>query len=728
MKKRQLWIGIIIIVLIPILVPLITLPRAKADILRSLQASLGRRITASAVHLQLLPLPGVALDNVSLSDAPAFGLEDMVMAERATANISLWNLLWGHLVFAHVHLQSPSINLVRDAAGQWNIVALLDRAGPPHAGGGGRSVAARFPYVDWSDARVNFKFDQTKTHFYLDQVQGSLAREHSSWRLHLSFVPARSDLNLSNTGVVTMDGRWQASAGGLQNAPFALAVHLRNSYLAGSSALLVGHDAGIHGVLSADLRAVGTGRQFTISGTASAQSLRRWDLLPTSASVRATFAARYTPQQDRLQIEGIGDPGWKHVQLSGLVLHLFAHPKAVMALRLNDFAAANLLPLAEALKANLPASLLLAGRLSGTARFQWAWGNRLPQGRGAVQFAHLNLSSNAASLSLPKAALTWNGHQLRLPAVAASFARHGGPGARIRMSGTLDQHGFDLAFDSPALTGPATGALARLLGLSSPWPPRVNGTAQLALRLAAPWSQFREAHWSGKARFARARFQPPGSSGLELRPLAVDLSAGGPVRARFALAAIPAHGTVVWTPGAGVSFSLAGRGVHSKAFWALLHPAPGDLIQQMFGAVLGGTDAAPAWLRQLQANGNVRFDDLVWNGIHAGLQMRLAASPDAWRATRLVIHVGGGQFSGHGRLREGDFDIDGSVAPAHPLRLQPVLAPTPYAGRLTGALSGSLTLVRPLSGGDVRHVTASGTVLIRHGRLATATGPWAFQR
>lgn len=117
-RRGRLWIGLAGLVLLWVLVPLITLPQARVSILRALQTSLGRKVRADAVHLRLLPLPGVELDGVRLADDRAFGLEDMVVADDAVATVQLSALLRGRLVFSRVHLDQASINLVRNSAGK----------------------------------------------------------------------------------------------------------------------------------------------------------------------------------------------------------------------------------------------------------------------------------------------------------------------------------------------------------------------------------------------------------------------------------------------------------------------------------------------------------------------------------------------------------------------------------------------------------------------------------
>ena len=732
-RRGRLWMGLAALGLLWVLVPLITLPEARASILRALQTSLGRDVRADAVHLRLFPLPGVELDGVRLADDPAFGLEDMVEADDAVATISLSSLWRGRLVFTRVHLDQASINLVRNSAGRWNIAALLDRVDrpPPGAARSARPAAAtpRFPYVDWSDARINFKLGETKTRFYLDQVEGSLAREDSDWRLQASFQPQRTDLNLSDTGQVTIDGRWQMpAAGGFRQARFDLAVRLQNSYLAGSSALLVGHDAGVHGIVSARLQVQGTGEKFHIQGTVRAQSLRRWDLLPPPATIRGSLAGTYIPSQDRFELEGLGDRGFAHVQLQGAVSNLFTHPSADLSLRLQHLAAAALLPVAMALKARLPAGLRAEGEANGTAHLEWQAG--AVQGRGRVEISHLRLSDAQSQLQWPAAALVWDGRQLRLLPSPAQVGPLAGGATAVRLSAAADRDGFQFLLDSNACTPATAAALARLLGVASPWPPRLSGTARLQVGLAAPWSGFRHVGWSGSARLGRARFALNPAQGLSLEQVNVALANGQPWRAAFTLglggaAAQPVAGSVQWRPGAAspVDFVLRARRLQSGAVWPLLQPPRRDLVQRVFG-----TSAAPDWLSQLRAQGSVAVADLDWHGIHTALAMRLQAGGGEWAAPSLRLGLAQGSFEGKGRLHEGNYDITGAVAPAHALRLQALLQPTPYRGWLSGWLSGSLLLKRPVAGANLRQLDASGDFLLRGGALATRAGPARFDR
>lgn len=735
--RRRLWMLIAAVVLVVVAVPQFTLPRARTSILRALNHNLGRPVSADAVHLRLLPLPGVELDNVRLADDPAFGWESMVIADDAVATVRLRSLLRGRLVFSRLRLDQASINLVRNRAGRWNIAALLQRGGQPGGAGGSRpaaSPASRFPYIEWSDSRINFKLDQVKTRFYLDQVQGSLARESGGWRLQARFEPQRTDLRLTNTGEVRLDGRWRTDGGlGFRAAPFAVAVRLENSYLAGSSALLAGHDAGVHGIVAAQMQVAGTSQAFQLQGTVEAQSLRRWDLLPPPATVAVAVAATYFPGQDRLELDGVGDPGFQHGRLHGEIRNLFAQPSADLSLELHQLAASHLLPLVMALKAHLPAGLQAAGTADGAA--QWVWHDGRGQGSGEISLGGLRLDDGQDQLEWKKASVDWSRGEVQLQPSAVELRTTTDGASTLQLRASADRNGFQFQAQSADCTPAAAAALARLLGVASPWPAGLHGRARMQAALSAPWVGFRQAAWNGSLHWAQAHFQPSNGRDLDLEPLTVALGASGAQGANFTVnlagdsAAAPpqaVEGNVQWAPGpagARARFQLHARRLQASAVWRLLQPQPRDLMQRVWGDV-----SAPAWLGRWQAQGTVAVGDLDWHGIHSALSLQLAGAGLDWDAMELSLGLAQGRFSGTGRLHDGIYEVAGTVPAASALHSAVLLEPTPYHGLLSGTLAGSLRLRRPFADGSLRRVDAAGDFVARNGALATREGVAPFDR
>jgi len=753
--------GIAVVVLLAgwLLVPLITLRGAQARILSAIQAGLGRSVRADTVRLRLFPRPGVELDNVRLADDPAFGGEDMVYADDATAAVRVLPLFAGRLEFASIHLDDASINLVRNQAGRWNIAALLERASRPGRGGARGPGVAPFPYLDWSDARINFKLDQTKTRLYLDQVQGSLARDDQGWRLQASFVPARTDLTLSNTGNVILDGRWPAAMGAQQSfrqRPFSMEVRLADSYLAASSALLAGHDAGVHGVLAAQMHIAPAANSsgLLISGTAAVQSLRRWDLMPPPVSIKGTFAGVYWPDQDRFELTGLGDPGWQQVRISGGIQNVFSGPSLDLHAVVNGLPAASLWPLAVALKSGLPAHVQLTGTAGGTAGVQWSpWDARHRQPRVAADLAltGLTLSSGQGQIRVPEVRITGRGSRLQLapvtvaitaPADAAPAANAHRPAAAaaVTLAGQADPLGFQMKIAAASLTRLASQTLDGLLGLRSPWPTAVSGVAQVHLDLSGRWSALREVGWSGVAMLSKARFQPADGPGLDLTgvrityadplPAKIALTAQMPGAAPAAQASKTAGKSVSMAvtleapaaPKAPWRFTARARQLDATALWQWLQPPSIDLLQRVFGT------NSPLWTGSLRAQGTVNLGDVNWHGRHAAVGMQLAGAAGAWQASDLRLQLAGGEFAGRGQLLDGQYAITGTVPASRALDLQTLLTGTPYQDWASGSLSGTLQLARPSGSLDIGAVQAEGDFDIRDGWVATAAGERRFQR
>lgn len=616
--RRRLWVTVAIVAALPLLLPLIALPGAKARVLEGLRAGLGRPIEAQELHLHLYPVPGVELDQVRLGEDPAFGIEDMVVADSATASIRLLSLFSGRLAFSRIHLEGASINLVRNAQGEWNVTALLDRAARGGSATAKRALppAQRFPYLDWSDSRVNFKLVQTKQRFFLDQVQGSLARDKSGWRLQTHFQPERTDLSLSNTGDVTLDGRWPAAAAGFHQRPFELELRLRNSYLAGSTALLVGHDAGVHGVLNAQMHVAGTGRQFSMSGTVQIASLRRWDLLPPSSNVRAAFAGSYAPGADRLQITGIGDSGFQRVQLSGAVTNLFGHPVADLQLQVRQAPADWLLPLLMAVKAQVPSNLHFNGTLAGTAGLHWDQGL---SGQGRLRLQEVGLSNGQTTLTLPPAVMQWNGASLQLAPSAADLEVGGRTGIALTAGGQVTASGFELVASSPHLAQSSVRDLAQLVGVETPWPAGITGTAIAHLQLQGSWEAAGKAAWTGTLLWPTAIFRH-GPDQVALRGLSITFADPKPRVAQF---------TAVLGPAGSV------QAVSGSVQW---NGAATQPIQVSLQAPQGRDRSGEGRLRLGPLLASTPLRGLLRGGLEGSVKLQ-------WPAAKMVEAAGAGSFS-----------------------------------------------------------------------------------
>ena len=175
--RRSIPALVVALILIGIAVPpFINVSRYRARIADAISRSLGRPVALGGISLRLLPQPGFDLANLVVGDDPAFSYEPILRADEVTASLRLSSLWRGQLEIARLRLKYPSLNLVRNADGQWNLESLLWRASRTETA---PTMAApqrrpRFPYIEAESGRINFKFGQEKTAFALTEADFKL--------------------------------------------------------------------------------------------------------------------------------------------------------------------------------------------------------------------------------------------------------------------------------------------------------------------------------------------------------------------------------------------------------------------------------------------------------------------------------------------------------------------------------------------------------------------------
>src|ERR1700687_520950 len=92
-----------------------------------LERAFGRTVEVRHFNIFLLPGPMLDAEQVSIGEDPAFGSEYFLRAEHLTAGLRGSGLLRGHLEFCTLLVRRPSLILVRNDEGQWN----LERWLPP---------------------------------------------------------------------------------------------------------------------------------------------------------------------------------------------------------------------------------------------------------------------------------------------------------------------------------------------------------------------------------------------------------------------------------------------------------------------------------------------------------------------------------------------------------------------------------------------------------------------
>ncbi len=230
---------------------------------RHLERAFGRPVEVTRFSVLLLPSPSLSAEQITVGEDPAFGNEYFLRAEHLSASLRGMGFLTGHFEFGTLSLSRPSLNLVRNHDGRWNLERWLPPAkinvpgGLPAVYNVARTLgtpANHLTRINIDDGRVNFKIIDEKLPFALASVAGVVEQvTPGRWQLQLEAAPWRSGVALQSAGTVVVRGDVAGTSARLQPAEF----HMRwsDGSLADLLRLFRGRDYGIRG-------------EFTLEGTA----------------------------------------------------------------------------------------------------------------------------------------------------------------------------------------------------------------------------------------------------------------------------------------------------------------------------------------------------------------------------------------------------------------------------------------------------------------------------
>jgi hypothetical protein len=248
----------------------------------SIGSALGRRVELDDVRLRLLPRPGFDLEGLVIYDDPAFSAEPMIRAQEVSAAIRLRSLFRGRIEIATLSATEPSINLVRNDLGRWNLASLIERnAQIPVAPTGKPAYEPRpaFPYLEADHARINFKIGQIKKSYALMDADVALWQDsENSWGARIKAEPVRTDFNLTDTGLLQLNATWQR-ASSLRVTPLQITALWQQGQLGQITKLLSGRDRGWRGGVSVSAKLSGTPEALRIESETAIERFHRYDIV-----------------------------------------------------------------------------------------------------------------------------------------------------------------------------------------------------------------------------------------------------------------------------------------------------------------------------------------------------------------------------------------------------------------------------------------------------------------
>ncbi len=284
-NRRLLWsaVTVALVTLLVLTPPLVNANRYRGKIAESMSKSLGRPVHLDNVSLHLLPVPGFTLQNLVVSEDPAFGAEPTIRANTVEATLRVSSLWHRPVEFSRMRFVEPSVNLVRNAQGRWNLSDVLLNASHVQSAPTSQQKAGpkpRFPYIEATGGRVNVKLGAEKLPFSLTDAEFALwLPSPQQWRVRLAGQPARTDSNITDPGRLQIEGELRHAT-----AAAAVPVNFRASWhdapLGEATRILAGDDWGWRGSLNVDATLTGTLGDAHMASKLTLGGLRRADFFP----------------------------------------------------------------------------------------------------------------------------------------------------------------------------------------------------------------------------------------------------------------------------------------------------------------------------------------------------------------------------------------------------------------------------------------------------------------
>jgi hypothetical protein len=498
--------------------------RLRARIVNSISLALGRQVDVAAVNLRLLPRPGFELENFVIHDDPAFSAEPMLRAQEVTASLRIISLLRGRLEISRLNLTEPSLNLVRNNEGHWNLENLIERTAKIAVAPTSKAKTERrpgFPYIEADRGRINFKFGAEKKPYALTEADFALWQDsENAWGMRLKAQPVRTDFNLSDTGTVSVSGSWQRAAS-LRDTPLQFSLHWDRAQLGQVTKLTYGNDKGWRGGLEVSATLTGTPANLAILTAASVEDFRRYDIFGGGDLRLAIQCAGHYSTVDRaLSDVGCNAPvGDGAVALTGRVDHPFSSRTYDLALTAQDLPIQSLIAVARHAKQGVPDDLIAAGRLNGNVKLRHGADSHVSEvaweGRGETAGFELRSKVTKTELVLGKVPLSVSpavdsrlasqivASPLETCLVVGPFNLALGRPAPAVVRGWASRSGYSFTVRGDAQLQRVL-QVARTVGIPAPQT-AAEGLAKIDLQIAGGWSGFAAPRATGKAQLRSIR-------------------------------------------------------------------------------------------------------------------------------------------------------------------------------------------------------------------------------
>jgi AsmA protein len=309
MKKILVIAAVVIAVLLVIVIALpffINANQFKPTLETDLSQALGRKVEIGNIDLALLA-GGVSIDNVTISDDPAFSPTPFLKAKQLTVGVSLLSLIFSKkLEVRSFTITDPEVSLMRSSSGKWSFSSLgaaAPKSSAPAASSGSTNFTVEKLTISNGTITVSKAGESKKPHVY------SEVNLEASDLSYTTQFPFQMTAKTPGGGAVKVTGKaGPLNATDSAETPFNATVAVQHLDIASTG--FVDPSSGLAGLIDFNGDLASDGHQATSKGTVKADKIK---LVPAGSPAKVTVNVDYETDYDLKHETGVLKRGDVHI-------------------------------------------------------------------------------------------------------------------------------------------------------------------------------------------------------------------------------------------------------------------------------------------------------------------------------------------------------------------------------------------------------------------------------
>lgn len=309
MKKILVIVAVVVVVLLLVVITLpffINANQFKPTLETDLSQALGRQVEIGNIDLAILS-GGVSIDNVTISDDPAFSRTPFLKAKKLTVGVSLLPLIFSRkLEVQSFTVTEPEVSLMRSPSGMWNFSSLgaaASKSNAPATSSGSTNFTVEKLTISNGTITVSKAGEGKKASVY------SAVNLEASDLSYTTQFPFQFTAKTPGGGAVSVAGKaGPISQSNAAETPVNATVGVQHLDIASTG--FVDASSGLAGLIDFNGDIASDGHQASTKGTIKADKIK---LVPAGSPAKVTMNVDYETDYDLKSEAGVLKRGDVHI-------------------------------------------------------------------------------------------------------------------------------------------------------------------------------------------------------------------------------------------------------------------------------------------------------------------------------------------------------------------------------------------------------------------------------